>query len=574
MRNWKTDKGVVVPAIALSPPLLAGRAKEFDRALDSLIMPVRAAVGKIFICYRREDTGNYAGRIAERLLREFSSDQVFMDTESVRGGADWVKELTRELEQADAVLVVIGRQWLTLERDGKPRLSYEDDWVRSEIRTALHLHKPILPIVQSLRAVRFEASALPADIRALSRLQAQTLRPGSFSHDFRLLSEWLDQNGIRPLARARRTNLVNLVAIGAVLLLAIFVIGSSLAPPSQRVSVRADWAKLSDVVVATVERGTLLANGAVEYGASGVRCGFEFEPPVGVGSGLTAFVHEIDYFTAPSGRTCEYGAEGGVASGFDVPRVFHVGDGLRVFVPSISRAVQRAVESNDPDGAGNIQLRPYFLHLEPATKTLQILEFRAPNRIVAKWPLTTPRTISSIEFASFGDFAYVLAGGALFRLSFAESDIGFAVEKGVADAAACSASLLVNDRHVLLGSSPGCTWHPSVRGYEWNPATGEVNGDRMTWDATLNGVVTDRSMQLQRIAHAGLGIVVIAKRPRQSGISVFLVGADKSARHLGGFGEALDGYVVSSPKDDHDLIVTIRTRAGLESYSRKIWNGN
>ena len=38
---------------------------------------------KIFISYRRDDTAGYAGRIHDRLEREFGADLLFMDVDTI-----------------------------------------------------------------------------------------------------------------------------------------------------------------------------------------------------------------------------------------------------------------------------------------------------------------------------------------------------------------------------------------------------------------------------------------------------------------------------------------------------------
>ena len=69
--------------------------------------------GMIFISYRRGDDPGSTGRLFERLQVEgFSSDQLFMDIDSIAPGIDFLRELHRQVEQSDVMLAVIGKGWI------------------------------------------------------------------------------------------------------------------------------------------------------------------------------------------------------------------------------------------------------------------------------------------------------------------------------------------------------------------------------------------------------------------------------------------------------------------------------
>ena len=70
-------------------------------------MPVR-----IFISYRRDDLGATAGRLRERLVKEFGTNNVFMDVDSIPAGVDFAAHLQRTLEACQLVLALIGPNWL------------------------------------------------------------------------------------------------------------------------------------------------------------------------------------------------------------------------------------------------------------------------------------------------------------------------------------------------------------------------------------------------------------------------------------------------------------------------------
>ena len=46
---------------------------------------------KIFISYRRDDSAGHAGRVTDRLEREFGRDLLFMDVDAIPLGTNFVK---------------------------------------------------------------------------------------------------------------------------------------------------------------------------------------------------------------------------------------------------------------------------------------------------------------------------------------------------------------------------------------------------------------------------------------------------------------------------------------------------
>jgi hypothetical protein len=100
----------------------------------------------IFVSYRREDTGGYAGRIADGLQQRFGAEAIFRDVDSLRGGLSFEAALDQRLRQCVAMVVVIGKQWASIgDAHGKPRLLAADDWVRREIEEGLRRGIPVIP---------------------------------------------------------------------------------------------------------------------------------------------------------------------------------------------------------------------------------------------------------------------------------------------------------------------------------------------------------------------------------------------------------------------------------------------
>ena len=51
---------------------------------------------KVFISYRRDDSAGHAGRVKDRLEREFGPDLLFMDVDTIPLGMNFVKVLREE----------------------------------------------------------------------------------------------------------------------------------------------------------------------------------------------------------------------------------------------------------------------------------------------------------------------------------------------------------------------------------------------------------------------------------------------------------------------------------------------
>jgi Tol biopolymer transport system component len=90
----------------------------------------------VFISYRREDTLADAGRLYDH-LNELRF-KVFMDIYKISAADVFPQQIQEALDSSDALIAVIGRQWLTVtDESGRRRLDDEEDYVRFEVATAL-----------------------------------------------------------------------------------------------------------------------------------------------------------------------------------------------------------------------------------------------------------------------------------------------------------------------------------------------------------------------------------------------------------------------------------------------------
>jgi TIR domain-containing protein len=152
-----------------------------------------ASAQKVFICYRRQETSPYAGRIYDAMVARFGEENVFMDLE-LPPGVDFVERITRVVSGCVALIVVIGPSWAELQtEDGTRRIQDPDDFVRLEVETGLRRHDvtPIPVLVGGARMPRRED--LPAEIQAITRRNALELSEGRWTYDVGRLLQTLEQ---------------------------------------------------------------------------------------------------------------------------------------------------------------------------------------------------------------------------------------------------------------------------------------------------------------------------------------------------------------------------------------------
>jgi TIR domain len=142
---------------------------------------------KVFISYRRDDSAGHAGRVHDRLAREFGNDLLFMDVDGIPLGVNYVEVLQEEVAKCSVLLAVIGHEWLNVrDEDGRRRLENPDDFVRVEIAAALQRDIPIIPIMLEGTKVP-KANQLPKDLEGLALRNGLGVRHASFHTDIDIL---------------------------------------------------------------------------------------------------------------------------------------------------------------------------------------------------------------------------------------------------------------------------------------------------------------------------------------------------------------------------------------------------
>lgn len=104
-------------------------------------------MSRIFISYRRDDSADVSGRIYDRLEPRYGRGNVFKDVDAIPLGADFRRVLAEEVAKCDVMLVIIGRQWVSITDDhGQRRLDNPADFVRIEVEAALERGIPVIPL--------------------------------------------------------------------------------------------------------------------------------------------------------------------------------------------------------------------------------------------------------------------------------------------------------------------------------------------------------------------------------------------------------------------------------------------
>lgn len=96
-------------------------------------------MAKIFISYRRQDTGRIIPGIYNFIAEAFGPVNVFIDTKDIPDGEYFTRIIEQNLRDAKVMLVIIGNTWLGIQKDGHRRIDEQDDLVRAEVRLGLEL---------------------------------------------------------------------------------------------------------------------------------------------------------------------------------------------------------------------------------------------------------------------------------------------------------------------------------------------------------------------------------------------------------------------------------------------------
>src|SRR5215218_6364217 len=170
--------------MAALPPWAARGAARSRRRAD-----VRA--DRIFISYRRADSGGWARSLHDNLEEGLGTGRAFRDV-TMEGGVDFHEHVEALLDRCDVLLAIIGRRWSAMvDAHGSRRLDDPDDLVRREIAGALkRADVEVIPVL--VDGARMPAEhELPADLAPLARRQACELTDTRWDYDVDILTQRL-----------------------------------------------------------------------------------------------------------------------------------------------------------------------------------------------------------------------------------------------------------------------------------------------------------------------------------------------------------------------------------------------
>jgi hypothetical protein len=185
----------------------------------------RAREDKIFINYRREDSGGFAGRLSDSLTAFFGGERVFRDVTGIDYGRDFERVIDERVAESCAIVVLIGDKWTKVTNpDGVRRIDDPGDYVRREIEAALASGVTIVPVLIG-EASMPRREELPEALAPLARRNAMTVSDERWEHDVTRLAKVLAIDVPGSVAQQR----LDLLRIAALLLLCAATVYAAIA---------------------------------------------------------------------------------------------------------------------------------------------------------------------------------------------------------------------------------------------------------------------------------------------------------------------------------------------------------
>jgi hypothetical protein len=138
---------------------------------------------KVFISYRRMDTGQIAGRVYDRLAREIPEGEIFFDIDTIPIGVDFRQFISSAVDSTAVLLVLVGEKWLGSWKRSRWQFGSKstEDFVQVEIELALEFGIPIVPLLVDNVAMPRRGD-LPSSIEEFVGLNAAAIRSGRDFH--------------------------------------------------------------------------------------------------------------------------------------------------------------------------------------------------------------------------------------------------------------------------------------------------------------------------------------------------------------------------------------------------------
>lgn len=159
----------------------------------------------IYISYRRQDSGAHAKRLYEALSGDLGV-RVAMDETVFAAGVDFAEGIEAALRASDALVVVIGRDWVNAsDASGRRRLDDPNDSIRIEVASALGRGLPVIPVLVDAASMPL-AEDLPDELKPLAMRAAIELTDAHWRHDLARLEQTLSRlTGAAPATAAPAT---------------------------------------------------------------------------------------------------------------------------------------------------------------------------------------------------------------------------------------------------------------------------------------------------------------------------------------------------------------------------------
>lgn len=132
-------------------------------------------VTQVFLNYRAADKDFGVHMLDRALSDRFGADAVFLASRSIPLGAEWESQMFDAVRNSDALLAIMGRNWLdAADERGNRLIDRPEDFLRRELELAHELHKKIIPV--RLDTPRLTEQRLPAELAWLAGCQDIEIR--------------------------------------------------------------------------------------------------------------------------------------------------------------------------------------------------------------------------------------------------------------------------------------------------------------------------------------------------------------------------------------------------------------
>lgn len=172
--------------------------------LRNLLLGVLDNHTRVFISYRRADSGWTTARIQDSLAEELGERRIFHDIEDIRPTTEWDSSIKRALAECEVGLMVIGKNYMLKGNGGVARIEEKGDVVRREVMELLALRKPVVPVLVDGAGTE-TLDQLPEELKDVRAQQAVVLDPNRWLSGLRCLLDAIEDVLVVPdAARVRK----------------------------------------------------------------------------------------------------------------------------------------------------------------------------------------------------------------------------------------------------------------------------------------------------------------------------------------------------------------------------------